>query len=51
MTCPDAVEIFGAPMNDESLEDAYRRAGPAFKNQMEPNFGILKDEKIMTRDQ
>ena len=44
-TFTDAILRFGKKMDLNNIEDAYRRAGSAFKGTMEQNFVVLSDNK------
>jgi hypothetical protein len=39
---------FGGAIVREDLDDAYRRAGVAFKGQMEQHFVVLKEKQQPT---
>ena len=43
LTFADAIEKYGMRLNDDDLGPAYRRVGRAFDQQLELNFGVLKD--------
>ena len=45
LTFTDAIFRFGKKLNLENLNDAYRRAGGAFKGIMEQTFVVLTDNK------
>jgi hypothetical protein len=43
MTFADAIERFGARIEQEGLTEAYKRVGRAFHGQLEQHFVVLKD--------
>ena len=45
-TFSDAVTRYGEGMQEEELGEAYRRAGAAFKGQLQQNFVVLHDRRI-----
>jgi hypothetical protein len=44
-TFSDAITRFGSDLVVSDLSDAYRRAGAAFKEQLQQNFVVLHDEQ------
>ena len=49
LTFSDAVLRFGKGMRDEHLQEAYKRAGTAFRGHMQRNFVVLKEDKELER--
>ena len=41
----DALVRYGAKLTVEELEEAYRRAGAAFKGQLQQNFVVLTEQR------
>ena len=44
-TFTDAIIRFGQILNKHDLDDAYKRAGTAFRGQLEQHFVVLRDWK------
>jgi hypothetical protein len=47
-TFTDAIIRFGQILNKQDLDDAYKRAGTAFRGQLEQHFVVLRDWKRFT---
>lgn len=46
LTYADAVAKYGDQLDEQYLNDAYRKVGSAFKGQLEQHFLVLKDSDI-----
>ena len=46
LTFADAVARYGKDLKEENLVDAYKKAGLAFKGQLEQYFVVLKDDEV-----
>ena len=46
LTFSDAISRFGLKLNDDGLGEAYRRAGSAFKGQLQKHFVVLRDNVL-----
>ena len=49
LTFSDALLRFGKEMREEHLQEAYKRAGTAFRGQMQQNFVVLKEDREFER--
>ena len=43
LTFADAIARFGPLIQEENLTEAYKRAGTAFRSQLEQHFVVMKD--------
>ena len=48
LTFADAITRFGDMLKEESLGEAYRRAGSSFRGQLEQHFVVLKENQQVT---
>ena len=51
LTFADAVGKYGSLIKEENLMEAYKRAGTAFKFQMEQHFVVMKEHPMWIHQQ